>query len=370
MKNLWEYLPPMRADSFGFRETVIKTDGCGLIDDSSAYHGGSESGGRRAARGLPFAASELRSEDAVSGSAELLISEAKDLIDDRDPAFFLLGSGPAASMVGTDLQDTAQRIEKECGVRTLAVDINGHRTCDHGISKTLEAIAKATAKPASPRENAIGIIGGSSLDIGEENLKKVTQWCRAQGFEPISTENGFSHAAEASLNMVMTQSGLEAAKWLKAQYGTEYIAGLPFGGAWSKLLSQYIKTGIQPEVKPGGEKTALILAEQLMGNALRNTLQLEYGYGAVDVCSFLEMEKVIMQPGDKKLRYEDDLIALFRERKYQTVIADPLYKVFGTGEETWVSLPCKAFLVPTGQMPALVGQEANIWLDKELKCGR
>lgn len=365
MKNLWEYLPPMRADSFGFREAVIKTGGYGLIDDSSAYHGGAEAGGRRAARGLCFAASELRSEDAVSGSAELLLSEAKDICQNERPDFLLIASGPAASMVGTDLQDTAQRIEETCKVKTLVVDVNGHRSYDYGISRTLEAIAKATAKPAAPRANAIGIIGGSALDIGEENLRGIERWCENNGLEPISTEKGFARIGEASLNLVVTRSGLEAAKWLKTEYGTDYVAGVPFGGAWSELLLRRIRTGEEPEIRAEGEKTALIIGEQLMGNALRNTLQREYGYGSVDVCSFFEMEKSLMQPGDKKLRYEDELIALFKDRKYHTVIADPLYRVCSEGKEKWVSLPCKAFLIPTAKMPLLVGREANAWLDRE-----
>lgn len=367
MKNLWECLPPMRADSFGFREIVTQTEGYGLIDDSSNYHGGEAGGGHRGARRLPFCASELRSEDAVSGSANLLLEEAREIAAYHHPAFLLIGSGPAASMVGTDLQDTARRIEQELGLKTQEVDINGHRSYDHGVAKTLEAVAKLTARPAEARKGTVGLIGGSSLDIGSGNLDAVEQWCRENGFEPIRTDRSFARAAEASVNLVLTCSGLDAAKWLKEQFGTEYVCALPFGGAWSRSVAEQLRGGGEPETGGGGEKSALILGEQFISNALRNTLRWEYGYGKVDVCSFFNMDKALMEPGDKKLRYEDDLTARLEGSSYDTIIADGIYRACGGRNAKWISLPCKAFLVPTAPMPELVGEELNGWLDKELK---
>jgi hypothetical protein len=80
------------------------------------------------------------------------------------------------------------------------------------------------------------------------------------------------------------------------------------------------------------------------------------------------MDKSLMEDGDKRMRYEDDVKTLIKEGGYDIIIGDEYFEVLSHDDAKFVSLPSKAFIVPSSsdEVPALAGDELNHWLDSVL----
>lgn len=361
MKYLFEYIPPVRSDVLGFYDVILRSKAYGLVNDSWPYHFGAEFGGLHSGRGYNSCVSDLREKDVVSGAEDTLMRCARDIAVSR-PEHILVGEGPAASMIGTDLEDICKKISSETGIKAVPVNVNGQKSYDFGVSETLKALAGLEAADGEKQPGCINILGGSQFDIGLDNMQAIRNRCADAGFTVLNAEpdNCFRDAAKAELNLVITQSGLAAAKLLNERFGTPYVAGLPFGGAVSRSLLERITTGKDSSISPTGDKSALIFAEPFIGSAIRDTLYIEYGFGHAALAGFQSMGS------GTELRREKDIFELFESESYDYIIGDPAFKACWNGKGKWIDFPYKAFYVPTAAMPVLVGSELNKWLERSL----
>ncbi|MGN1277726.1 MAG: hypothetical protein ACI4UK_12110, partial [Floccifex sp.] len=111
-------------------------------------------------------------------------------------------------------------------------------------------------------------------------------------------------------------------------------------------------------------KKILIVAEQVLGNAIRNALS---DRNCI-VCSFYEMDKDLMNPGDKKLSGEDALLDLFHDDAITTIIADANQKVLCPKDKKWISLPNPALQSSANVTPyeSFVNEKLDQWLGDRL----
>ena len=172
----------------------------------------------------------------------------------------------------------------------------------------------------------------------------------------------------ASMNVVLTVSGLKAAKYLHQQFGTPYVTMAPFGEKWSELLIERIRGQqlIESDIPKEEDPQLLIVGEQLMANAIRETLMREYGIKRIQVASFYKLSKELAAPHDIRIRDEDDAKKIFGEGNYRMIIADPLLKMLSPKTVKWLDLPHKVFSLygETKQLPMLLGKQLNEWLEK------
>ena len=240
------------------------------------------------------------------------------------------------------------------------------------------------AKPGEVRQNGINILGGNTLDWQEENTASLRGWIEEKGFSVIADLGGngkaadIARAAEASVNLVVTVSGLAAAKYLKSEYGTPYIAMAPFGKSQADRLSAALPNKMQPECSRQGETSrqpengqkqeVLIIGEQFMGNAIRETLICDYGMENIQVCTFYTLEKTLAQPGDRRIRSEQEAEMLLNEGGFHNSRADPLLRGFAPKDSRWIDLPHKAFQLygEHQPLPLFLGDSLSRWLDTQL----
>jgi nitrogenase molybdenum-iron protein alpha/beta subunit len=180
------------------------------------------------------------------------------------------------------------------------------------------------------------------IDLLKEcGANHVSVWGRNGGLSEIV------QGAGTKINLVVSASAVSAAKILQKKYGTPYLVGYPIGKTqvelWKKKLTKILQNQEMPEkreceaVEATGmsgckkicakkyEKRALIVAEQISANAIRECLKSEFLYEKVDVASFFMMDSVSMEDGDQKLPDEDALVEMMGESgKYDLVICDPL----------------------------------------------
>lgn len=361
MKYLFEYIPPVRSDVLGFYDVILRSKAYGLVNDSWPYHFGAEFGGLHSGRGYNSCVSDLREKDVVSGAEDTLMRCARDIAVSR-PEHILVAEGPAASMIGTDLYDICKKISAETGIKAVPVNVNGQRSYDTGVSETLKTLAELEAAQCEKQSGCINLLGGSQFDIASENMQAIRKWCADAGFTVLNAEpdNSFHNAAKAEVNLVITQSGLAAAKLLNERFGTPYIAGLPFGSAVSESMLERLTAGVDHSPASGGGMSALIFAEPFIGSALRDTLRAEYGFKRVTVAGFQTMGL------DTELRRESDVFDIFKSEGFDYIIGDPAFKACWDGKGEWIDFPYKAFYVPTASMPVLVGSKLNGWLERSL----
>ena len=377
MNNLYKYLTPFLADTFGFQEVVDVTDGMGILDDCSPYKGQvSRTDTAEPYSGLRMVSSWIRMEDVIGGTKNKLLETFRKSYRDFDPAFVLIGTAPVASMIGTDLEDVADSITRESGIPAAAVELNGHKYYDQGISAALLALAKLLVQPTEEKiPGGINLIGGNAIDWTARNVRDVRTWAEENGFHVVSqwggreTADNLRQAAKAEINLVTAASGLAVAKWMEQEFDIPYVAAAPFGRSWTDRVASAVKSGTQPELPQSEEPASvLIVGEQLTSSAIRATLALDYGIGGADAATFFTFNKKLAAPNDKRIKSEDALQKLMQSGGYDLIIADPDLRVLAPENCHWIDLPHGAVCFEnTGDpVPLLTGENLNRWLDRVL----
>lgn len=380
MNNLYKYLPPFLADTFGFQEVVDVTDGMGILDDCSGYKGRvSRTDVNEPYPGSRLVTSWIRMEDVIGGTKAKLLEAFRGSYKALDPAFVMVSTAPVASMIGTDLEDVADTITRESGIPAAPVELNGHKYYDHGISQTLLALAKLLVEPAEEKiPHSLNLIGGNAIDWSARTLRDIRAWAMKHNFVVVSqwgarerAEN-LRQAARAEINLVTSVSGLATAKWMEREFGIPYVAAVPFGINWATRIRYALHFKDDPSVleMPADDRPAhiLILGEQLTSNAIRNTLQYHYNMGGTHVATFFNFEKSLAQPGDKRLKSEAALKELLHSGVYDLVIGDAELSVLAPEGVRWIDLPHGAIRCDyEGEgFPKLIYHNLNCWLDTAL----
>lgn len=371
MRKLWKILPPLMADNFGFIETMRQTDGVGIIDDCGAYRLTRE---RRKGQDLRVCHTEINSEDVVGGTRQKVLDAFEKVQERYNGKFALLTAGPCSAMIGTDLDEAAEQISKQNGIPARAVKLSGHKTYDEGISETLYTMAVLLCEEQQVIANSVNLLGANTFDWQEEMPQKIRSWFECQGIHVIANLGGketspnIKRMPAASMNVVLTVSGLKAAKYLQQQFGTPYVAMAPFGAKWGELLIESIRgqQPVQSHIMDEEDAQVLIIGEQLMANAIRETLIREYGIKRIQVASFYKLSKELAAPHDIRIRDEDDAKRLLGESSYRMVIADPLLRSMASETVKWIGLPHKVFSLygENKTLPSLLGKQLNDWLER------
>lgn len=380
MNNLYKYLAPFLADTFGFQEVIDVTNGMGILDDCSGYKGrASRTDLTEPFRGSRMVTSSIRMEDVIGGTKAKLMETFRNSYRDFGPAFVVLSTAPVASMIGTDLEDVADTITSESGIPATSVELGGHKYYDHGISQTLLALAKLLVEPSDEKiTRGINLIGGNAIDWSSQTVRSVRSWAAKRDFKVISQWGGrewadnLRQAAKAEVNLVTAASGLATAKWMEQEFGIPYVAAAPFGADWTTRVKYALSLPDDPDAlnvpDNGDAPHILILGEQLTSNAIRNTLLHEYNMGGAHVATFFTFEKSLSRPGDKRLKSEDALKNMLHSGTYDLVIGDSDLSVLAPEGIRWIDLPHGAIRYDyEGEgFPDLTYFNLNCWLDRVL----
>lgn len=385
MKRLWTKIPPCMSDILGLQALMNNTDGVAIVDDASSYKplrytqggvgrpenrrgpGGKHNGYFGTQR---VVSSEIREANVVTGTAEQVWSAVENGIEVFHPDFMLLATAPCAAMIGSDLAETADRVQAEHCIPAAAVNLDGQKDYLYGTGMALEAMGKLLPEKQDTRPGTVNLLGCNTVDWSEEMVRETESWLATNGWHVLSrwgsreTTANLKNAAAASVNLVVNLSGLRLARYMEAEFGIPYIVGAPFGGARCVQLLGELKGGHsapRPE-QPEGEPEALVIGEQLAADAIRLALE-ERGFAHVRVCSFFEMDKGLMRPGDKKLVSEDDLAVELSGEKLRIVFGDADYRM--GSQVKWVPMPNQFNLAPSRLLTpfSMTDGALDRWLD-------
>lgn len=401
MKGLRKYLSPFAPDQSGAAAVLCEFHGLIIILDAGGCAGnicGFDEPRWFDSRSAIFSAG-LRDMDAILGRDDRLVEKIGKACEKLSAEFIAVIGTPVPAVIGTDYKALARMIEKKTGIPALTMDTDGTKLYDVGEKKTWKELFKKFSVEREVETGRVGIIGATPLEFGgvyeedflkkyflEKGFSKVICYGMGDGLEAVK------EAALAEKNIVVSPSGIAAAKYLKQKFGTPYELFCPpeIIPEWKEQRVQLqneketednakkVETVEAGKIEKAGKtenqipaihykklngKKILIVHQQVLANTLREELQAAYAkqntgmedsraavqkisdkisdaMPNINVASWFMMDKDQKADGDILLKEEDEWISLIKESDYDVIIADPLLKKavpFFEGE--WYDLP-------------------------------
>lgn len=301
--------------------------------------------------------SALTETEAIMGDDDKLINDIVYTAGEFSPKFIVICGSPVALMIGTDFQAIAAEIGEKTGIPSFSVPTNGMHSYLAGASKAFEALVKNFCCTDIVRSQglSVNIIGATPLDFSVNgSVESIKLWLSDGGFEIVScmsmgsTLDEIRLAGRAHVNLVVSYSGLAAAKILQSQFGTPYVAGVPFGTVFADSLAAELKRAAESGVSSapcalrGGklDGALAVVGESISAGSLARAIEMETGRPVKVLCP-LETTEELMAAADVLIPDEDDAGAQFALAG--GVIADPLYKPICPDGVPFYSLPHEAF---------------------------
>ena len=298
--------------------------------------------------------SGLSEMEAILGDDEKLIGDIEAAARDLHPKFIAVAGTPIPTMTGFDFEAVAALIEERTGIPALGFPTTGMQSYVHGASMALEAIVRRFAdrnvtKTAEPSANILGLTpldftvngadGAIASFLEESGYRVLSRWAMGSSLEELAMAGG------THVNLVVSSTGLGAAKALHELFGTPYVVGVPLGkepsAALRRALADAIATGENQFPRsqlPGGD--ILVIGEGVTSLALASAIEDFTGRGAVVLCP-VECAPGLLRDKDLLLPSEDEIGAAMEKGKL--VIADPLFRPICPEGVRFLELPSESF---------------------------
>ena len=326
--------------------------------------------------------------EAIMGDDEKLIGDICDAAEELHPKFIAIAGTPIPTMTGFDFEAVAEVIEKRTGIPTFGFPTTGMNTYVHGASMALEGIVTRLIDDPSDKwiedkleevdksdeevPFRVNILGLTPLDYSNgSQVGSIEKWLTDRGFvvgakfAMGSSLEDLGRASEAEVNLVVSGTGLGAAKAMYRKFAIPSVIGLPIGPKQSDLLEDALlkaareyrrfrtsgtvneragltrlkihPNDLDPVVK---DELVVLIGEGVMNFSLANSIRFETGHKTKVLCA-TECPEGILREWDKMTPDEDDIIPELEEAAY--IIADPLYKPICPDTAKFIPLPSEGF---------------------------
>ncbi len=348
VKGLRKMLYPFAPDQSGAAAVLYELGGMIIICDAGGCAGnvcGFDEPRWFRKRSAIFSAG-LRDMDAILGRDDLMVRKIAEAAGKLDAKFVAVIGTPVPATIATDYKAIRRMAEKRVGLPVLTVDTNGILWYDEGASKAYTELFRCFAEDCAPEEKvagSVGVLGVTPLDLDRldagERIREVLQSQGASRVQCYSMDSNLEEARNAgrmARNLVVSPSGLRAARELKKRFGTPYTCGDPLiGDVWDDLLS---KQPDLPQQLRG--KRVLILHQQIRANALRDRIRQETEAAEIHAATWFRLVRSLAETGDFKIREEDEFFDRVVGGQYDVIFADPSFrKPLRTWDGLFVDLP-------------------------------
>ena len=376
MKQIASRISIYSADAFGVCSALYELGGLCVMHDASGCN--STYNTHDEPRWYDFDSmvyiSGLSEMEAIMGDDQKFIDDIVYTAKELSPNFIAMAGTPIPTMIGTDFKAIANIIEKETNIPTFGFDTTGMHSYVSGAYKAFEALAKrflkrndkesrGEKKESIDKESRevkntiikVNILGATPLDFSiNKSVEAMVDLLKENNFEVISTwAMGSSleyikNAGDADVNLVVSYSGMGAAKYMYENLNIPYVIGTPFGKEFANKVIEDLK-----EVKSTKENKIsysnrkidkdaeiTIVGESIMSESLAYAISKEKNK-TVNVISSLETDEKLLLEGDKIAIFEDDIEKCLKNSK--TIIADPLFRPICPLDSNFISLPHEAF---------------------------
>ena len=253
--------------------------------------------------------------------------------------------------IGTDYKALRRMAEKRTGLPVITMNTSGAAWYDEGIEKAYEAVIGKFTNDAYMQpvmRGTAGVLGATPLDCGRPDAaSRIEEILKHEGMTDVfchGTAGGLSdlgRAGSAEKNIVVSVSGLKAARMLKEKYGTPYeCRDLLARDVWDQLKND------EPELSAetfAGKRT-LIIHQQVRANSLRGIIREELAEAAagahIDAATWFMLDDEIKEEGDFRIKEESDFFDVIENGGYDVIMADPSFRKAAKGfSGTFIDLP-------------------------------
>ncbi len=342
MRGLRKYLTPFAPDQSGAVSVLYELGGIIVICDAGGCTGnvcGFDEPRWHTTRSAVFSAG-LRDMDAILGRDDKLVAELADAATKMDARFAAIIGTPVPAVIATDYRALRRMSERASGLPTICVDTTGTRLYDVGASKAYRTLFDRFATERIPVvEGRVGVIGANPLDLGETTASALRAAlpgavCYGMG----SSLDDVVAASSVEKNVVLSPSGLAAARLLQKRFGTPYEAFDPRYRAAADANDPKPLRQLLAGTDPVG-KRVLVIHQQVTAATLRESL-LARGAAEVVCATWFMQEAELAQEGDVLLREEDDFEQLVMSGNYDLLIGDPtLWQIVPDFDSATIDLP-------------------------------
>ena len=361
MKQIASRISIYSADTFGVCSALYELGGLCVMHDASGCN--STYNTHDEPRWYDFDSmvyiSGISEMEAIMGDDQKFIDDIIYTAKELNPKFIALAGTPIPTMIGTDFKAIANIIEKETNIPTFGFDTTGMHSYISGAYKSFEALAKRFLKrndnESRAEKSRVNILGATPLDFSiNKSVESIVDLLKENDFEVISTWamgsslDDIKNAGNADINLVISYSGLGAAKYMYEKFNIPYVVGTPFGKDFAKKIVKDLKevvitkenkiSYINRKIDKNPEIT--VIGESIMSESLAYAISTEKNK-TVNVISTLETDKNLLLEGDKLKIYEDDIEKELKNSKI--IIADPLYRPICPLDSNFISLPHEGF---------------------------
>ncbi len=382
MEQLWITLPALAPDYSGVCSAMFDLGGMSVIHDASGCTGnytGYDEPRWFGSTSMVYC-SGLREIDAVLGRDDKLIDNICKIAKYKNPTCFTLIGSPVPMVIGSDMKGIAKEVENLTGKPAFGFSTNGLGLYNKGVSDAMLAVVKRfDAGKKETIEKSINILGTTPLDFAANGndlaLKKklegagyrvLTQMMMGAKIQDVE------QVTAASLNLVVTESGYETARYLYRKYRIPYVVG-NFVGKRDALFEtlESARTSGENQVfgiekREDGRKKLLYVGEQILGNSIREALYTLAPQIEVTVGTMTGLRKKLAHPQDLDIPGEESLLEILDSGIYAGVIGDPLLEdLLPVGMELYkiphIAMSSKLFW---NQSIHFIGEEMNGFLQK------
>lgn len=343
MSKLCVNLPPYSPDYSGCASALFELGGMIVLHDASGCTGnylGYDEPRWMGSKSFVFC-SGLRHMDAILGNDNLLIDRIVKAAESLKPKFIALLGSPVPMVIGADYEGIMHEVEERTGIPSFGFDTKGLAYYGKGISMAvISLIKKFCQKEAVPEteRSGINLIGVTPLDFGNKGCEKdFIAFFEGEGIR-VNCSFSAGHSIEAikksvfsKLNLVVSQSGIEVAKFMEKKYGIPYITGTPVGdgGIILSKVKSFLEKGIledegEREKSSSAAKKVLVAGDQIISRSIcqaASKIHADLEFIAGTIFDFSEEES---RAGDIFIRDETEFRKIVNSGEFAGIVADPL----------------------------------------------
>ncbi|MBQ8830985.1 MAG: oxidoreductase [Oscillospiraceae bacterium] len=355
MKQTSRIISTYSADTFGVCSALFELGGMTIMHDASGCNSTytTHDEPRWYDMDSMVYISGLSEMEAIMGDDEKLIDDIVSAANDLKPKFIAVAGTPIPTMTGFDFNAIAEIITERTGIPAFGFATTGMNTYVHGASMALKALAENcvdnnAARSADLSANILGLtpldfsVNGSDASIAEflknAGFRVISKWAMGDSLEDIA------QAGSAHVNLVVSSTGLDAAKVLSEKFGTPYVVGIPMGKEYSDVLEKALKDAAEtgknqfPRSElPEGD--IVILGEGVTSVSLASALELSCGKSARVICT-TECFRETMRAKDRAIIWEEEIQQELT--KAAVIIADPMFKPICPDSARFIELPAES----------------------------
>lgn len=344
MAKLCIYIPPFAADYAGVCSVFFDFDCLTAINDASCCtsHYVRYDEPRWSENKKSTFCTSLRNIDAILGNDDKVVKRICEASEHLDSYMIALVGTPVPALTGMDMEGIAYEIESSTGKPSFGFNTTGFDYYDKGIVLAGKSLFDRFAQEEVELiPHSLNILGVTPLDFGAVgndisfcDYFYKSGWTVNGSYFMGTSLDQIKNVAAAEINLAVTASGLQLAKYLQSRFGTPYIAACPTGFRHGNYLLKHMDAGRALPIHSITEKSSvLIVADQVIGNSIRDALRVHGCLAGITVATFFSWSATIAERGDMALSSEKQLVELVRSRNYTTLIGDPYLWRFPGCEE-------------------------------------